>query len=175
VLEDDYPINIEGTAFRADGTLLLGLRFPVAADERPILVELDGIERLFEPGHRLPEVRGFWVVDAIVRDGDIAGVRDLATARVADGEELHLVTGNIDSRDKENVLIQDYPGGRNTVATHFRCTLPPDVDSGSLATEFVGEFPSLPQVGASRPPMTAVSSTSPTKTSVCTCGLPVFW
>ena len=65
VLEDDYPLNIEGTAFRADGTLLLGLRFPVATDGRPILVELEGIERLFEPGDRLPEVKGFWVVDAV--------------------------------------------------------------------------------------------------------------
>ena len=65
VLEDDYPLNIEGTAFRADGTLLLGLRFPVATDGRPILVEVEGIERLFEPGDRLPEVKGFWVVDAV--------------------------------------------------------------------------------------------------------------
>lgn len=59
MLEDDYPINIEGTTFRVDGTPLLGLRFPVAADGRPILVEFDGIERLFESGERLPVVRGF--------------------------------------------------------------------------------------------------------------------
>jgi hypothetical protein len=79
VLEGDYPNNIEGTAFRPDGTLLLGLRFPTTADGRPILIELEGVERLFEPGDRLPEVRGFWVVDAIGRNGKMAGVRDLAT------------------------------------------------------------------------------------------------
>ena len=146
VLEDDYPINIEGAAFRADGTLLLGLRFPVAADGRPILVELEGVERLFEPGDRLPEVRGFWVVDAVGRDGDMAGVRDLAIVGPADGEELHLVTGNVDSRDKPSVLVQDYPGGRHTVATHFRCVLSPDAHSGFLQATFVREFPSLPRV-----------------------------
>jgi hypothetical protein len=69
-------------------------------------------------------------------------VRDLATV----GDELHLVTGNIDSRDKESVLIQDYPGGRDTVATHFRSTLPPDEHSGSLEAEFVREFPALQRV-----------------------------
>jgi hypothetical protein len=150
VREDDYPINIEGAAFRADGTLLLGLRFPTTADGHPILIELEGIERLFEPGDELPEVRGFWTVDAVGQDGDIAGVRDLALLKAeeggAGGEELHLVTGNVDSRDKQSVLIQDYPGGQSTVATHFRCTLPSGKHSGSLAAEFVREFPSLPRV-----------------------------
>ena len=35
VREDDYPINIEGAAFRESGTLLLGLRFPVSAEVTP--------------------------------------------------------------------------------------------------------------------------------------------
>jgi hypothetical protein len=39
------------------------------------------------------------------------------------------VTGNVDSRDKDSVLIQDYPGGRCTVATHFRSVLPSDAHS----------------------------------------------
>ena len=143
VRDDDLPINFEGAAFRADGSLLLGLRFPVAADGRPILVELIGIERLFEPGGGMPEVEGFWVVDAVGRNGEIAGVRDLA---LTGDDELHLVTGNVDSRDKQSVLIQDYPGGRDTVATHFRCTLSPGEHSGFLEAEFVREFPDLPRV-----------------------------
>ena len=53
--EDDYPINMVGAGFRESGSLLLGLRFPVAADGWPILIELDGIGRLFEPGDGLPE------------------------------------------------------------------------------------------------------------------------
>src|SRR5918993_615327 len=146
VREDDYPIYIEGAGFRHSGTLLLGLRFPTTADGRPILVELEGIDRLFDPGDALPEVRGFWIVDAVGKNGDIAGVRDLALLHTEDGEELHLVTGNVDSRDKQSVLIQDYSGGRETVATHFRCDLPPDAHSGALRGEFVREFPSLPRV-----------------------------
>jgi hypothetical protein len=146
VREDDYPINIEGAAFREGGTLLLGLRFPVSADGHPVLAELEGIERLFEPGDELPEVLGFWVVDAVGREGDIAGVRDLALLDTAEGEELHLVTGNVDSRDKGSVLIRDYPGGRYTVATHFRAVLPSGAHSGSLDAEFVREFPDLPRV-----------------------------
>jgi hypothetical protein len=146
VREGDYPINVEGAAFRESGTLLLGLRFPVSADGRPVLVELEGIERLFEPGDELPEVRGFWVVDGVGREGDIAGVRDLALLATAEGEELHLVTGNVDSRDKGSVLIRDYPGGRHTIATHFRSFLPSDTHSGSLEAEFVREFPDLPRV-----------------------------
>src|ERR687889_968276 len=141
--DDDLPLNFEGAAFRADGSLLLGLRFPVATDGRPLLVELEGIERLFEPGSGMPEVEGFWVVDAVGRDGEVAGVRDLA---LIGDDELHLVTGNVDSRDKQSVLIQDYPGGRNTVATHFRCTLPSGEHSGSLEAESVREFPDLPRV-----------------------------
>jgi hypothetical protein len=146
VREDDYPINIEGAAFRESGRLLLGLRFPVSADGRPVLVEIEGIERLLEHGDALPEVVGFWVVDAVGREGEIAGVRDLALFGTAEGEELHLVTGNVDSRDKGSVLIRDYPGGHNTVATHFRSNLPPDAHSGSLDAEFVREFPDLPRV-----------------------------
>jgi hypothetical protein len=108
---DDYPINIEGAAFRDNGNLLLGLRFPTTAEGRPVLIGLEGIDRLFD--------------DAVGRDGGIAGVCNLAILETEDGEELHLVTGNMDSRDKQSVLVQDYPGGRETVATHFRCILPP--------------------------------------------------
>src|ERR671910_2093912 len=146
VREDDYPINVEGAAFRESGTLLLGLRFPVSSSGHPLLVELEGVERIFEPGDALPEVRGFWEAIAVGREGYIAGVRDLAILRTERGEELHLVTGNVDSRDKNSVLIQDYPGGHNTVSTHFRCTLPPDAHSGTLEGEFVREFPDLPRV-----------------------------
>jgi hypothetical protein len=145
VREGDYPINVEGAAFRADGTLLLGLRFPVSAEGLPILVGLEGLERLFGPGDGLPSVTGFWVVDAVGRGGTMAGVRDLALSGSGGGEELHLVTGNIDSRDKGSVLLQDYRGGEETVATHFRCALPGG-DPGSLAAEFVREFPALPRV-----------------------------
>jgi hypothetical protein len=139
VRHDDLPLNVEGAAFRDDGSLLLGLRFPTAADGRPLLVELDGIQRLFQPGGGAPEVRGFWVLDAVGRDGSMAGVRDLALH----GGELHVVTGNIDAREKGSVLLEDYPEGAHTMATHWRCRLPAGRRSGRLAAERVREFPEL--------------------------------
>jgi hypothetical protein len=50
VREADYRINIEGAAFRESGTLLLD--FPVSAGGRPVLVEIEGIERLFRARRR---------------------------------------------------------------------------------------------------------------------------
>jgi hypothetical protein len=146
VREEDYPLNIEGAAFRDNGNLLLGLRFPTTAEGLPILIELRGVDRLFGGDGTLPEVAGFWTADAVGRNGEIAGVRDLALLETENGEELHLVTGNVDSRDKQSVLVKDYPGGRETVATHFRCILPGDSHSGHLEAEFAREFPSLPRV-----------------------------
>ncbi|MGF1470687.1 MAG: hypothetical protein ACFB50_02975 [Rubrobacteraceae bacterium] len=142
VREDDVTINIEGTAFRDDGSLLVGLRYPLEAEGRPLLADIVGIERLFEPGDELPEVTGFTWVAAVGREGTVAGVRDLAIV----GDELHLVTGNIDSKQKNSVVLEDHPGGRDTVATHFRCALPEAGSSGLVEAEFVREFPSLPRV-----------------------------
>ena len=142
VHEDDVTINIEGTAFREDGSLLVGLRYPVEAEGRPILVDVFGIERLFERNAEWPEATGFTWAGAIGREGTVAGVRDLAIV----GDELHLVTGNIDSKQKGSVVLEDHPGGRDTVATHFVCKLPDPGSSGLLEAEFVREFPSLPRV-----------------------------
>jgi hypothetical protein len=138
----DLPVNVEGAAFRDDGSLLLGLRFPVTAAGWPVLVDLDSAERLFEPGGGLPEVRGFWVVDAVGRDGTMAGVRDLTVV----GDELHLVTGNLDAREKGSVLLEDYPEGATTMSTHWRCPLPSGARGGTLDAEPVREFPTLPRI-----------------------------
>ena len=144
VHEGDFTINIEGTAFRGDGSVLIGLRYPLEAEGQPILVDVAGVERLFESGGESPEpeVSGFWVVDAVGREGTLAGVRDLAIV----GDELHVVTGNIDSKQKNSVVLEDHPGGRDTVATHFCGALPEAGGSGSLEAEFVREFPSRPRV-----------------------------
>jgi hypothetical protein len=141
VHEGDVTINIEGAAFREDGSLLVGLRYPLEVEGCPILVDVEGIDRLFETGED-PTVTGFTWIDAVGRDGTVAGVRDLAIV----GEELHVVTGNIDSKQKGSVVLEDNPGGRDTVATHFRCELPEAGSSGFLEAEFVREFPNLPRV-----------------------------
>ncbi len=137
---DDVPINVEGAAFRSDGSLLLGLRYPVAADGRPLLVDLDEVDALFADG--TPTVRGFWRLGAIGRGGAMAGVRDLDL----DGDELHVVTGNIDAREKGSVLLADHPEGQETVSTHWRCRLPAGARDGDLDAERVREFPAFPRI-----------------------------
>ena len=138
----DYPLNIEGLAFRPNGSLLIGLRFPMSADGRPMMVEVEGIERFFEDGDGEPEVKGFWTLDAVGRGGEIAGVRDLTFV----GDELHAITGDVDSAKAGSLLLKDYPAGAGTVSTHWRFTLPEGQSSGELEATRVREFPGLPRV-----------------------------
>jgi hypothetical protein len=143
--EDDHPLNVEGAAFRPDGTLLLGLRFPTTADGKPLLVDIEGIERLFAGGE--PAVRGVWAVDAVGRGGQMAGFRDLTVVAGDHGTpRLHLVTGSIDAREKGSLLVQDYPEGAATVTTHWSCPLPEGGHGTTLTTTRVREFPALPRI-----------------------------
>jgi hypothetical protein len=54
-----------------------------------------------------------------------------------------VVTGNIDAREKGSVLLEDYPEGAHTMATHWRCRLPAGRRAGHLVAERVREFPDL--------------------------------
>jgi hypothetical protein len=139
VHDDDLPLNVEGAGFRPDGSLLLGLRFPVVNDGQPMLVELEGIERVFEPGDGLPKVRGVWVVDAVGQGGEMAGVRDLSVI----GGQVHLITGNVDGKDEESALIKDYNRGNDVETAHFRCTLPPETQPSTIEAACVRSFPGI--------------------------------
>jgi hypothetical protein len=140
VRPDDWTINVEGAEFARDGRLLLGLRFPVTEDGRPVIVEVDGCAGLFESPQQPPEVTALWEVDAVGRGGDLAGVRDLCLL----DDELHLVSGNLDSAGKGSVILDDYPGGLGTVNTHFVATL--GRGGGRLDARVVREFPDHPKI-----------------------------
>jgi hypothetical protein len=43
----DHPINVEGAAFTAAGTVLLGLRWPVSVAGEPLIVEVAGVPEMF--------------------------------------------------------------------------------------------------------------------------------
>lgn len=139
--DGDQPINVEGAEFLADGTAFLGLRWPVTADGRPLIVAVAGIPEWFGDGD-LPRVTAVHVVDAVGRNGTLAGVRDLAAA----GGRLHVVSGNIDSRDKGSVLLEDHPEGADTVNTHFSCALPPVDRDTRLDAGVEREFPDMPRI-----------------------------
>ena len=139
VLAGDYPINVEGADFTPEGLLLLGLRFPVSQQGHPLVVGLRDWEWLFSGG--LPDVTAIWQVDAVGRHGSLAGVRDLCTA----GEDLHLVTGDLDSAGKGSVIRSDYPEGTQTMSTHFVARLPAR-PGGPVPATAVKEFPDNPRI-----------------------------
>jgi hypothetical protein len=139
--EGDQPINVEGAEFLSDGTAFLGLRWPITADGRPLVVAVAGIPEWFRDGD-LPHVTAVHVVDAVGDGGRLAGVRDLALAT----GRMHVVTGNIDSRDKDSVLLEDHPDGAQTVNTHFSCPLPPTDRDTLVAAEVVRAFPNMPRI-----------------------------
>jgi hypothetical protein len=118
--EDDWPINIEGVAFRPSGALLLGLRYPVTRDGHPILVELDQIDKLFRDPPNEPAVQHLWVLDNVGSAKEPRGVRGLEWG----GGELHVITGSLDSDPEKSVLLHDHPEGERAQSRHHRLTLP---------------------------------------------------
>ncbi len=141
VLPHDWTVNIEGADFTSAGSLLLGLRFPTTADGRPLVVQLGRWEGLFDDPLTMPDVEAVWEVDAIGRHASLAGVRDL----YVQGDELHLVTGDLDSAGKGSVIREDYPGGTETVSTHFVATLEGSA-GGRVGARAVREFEDNPRI-----------------------------
>lgn len=140
VRDGDWTINIEGAEVTDDGLLLLGLRFPVAADGRPLVVVLDGWTGMWD-GSAWPEVVAVWPLSAVGREGSLAGVRDLCVL----GDQLHVITGNLDSAGKGSVILDDYPDGERTVNTHFSAPLRA-VRGGDGTCSAVREFPDHPRI-----------------------------
>ena len=141
VRPDDWTVNIEGAEFTPAGDLLLGLRFPVAADGSPLLVQVSGWTRLFDDPMGMPEVTGVWPLDAVGRSGSMAGIRDLCMV----DDELHVVTGDLDSAGKGSVIRQDFPGGNDTVSTHFAMRMPSS-EQPSPPARLINEFPDHPRI-----------------------------
>ena len=137
----DWTVNIEGAEFTPGGDMLLGLRFPVAADGRPLIVQVAGWPDLFDDPPRLPEVNDVWALDAVGRNGTMAGVRDLC---IADGD-LHVVTGDLDSAGKGSIIREDLPAGNQTVSTHFTMALP-SPEQPTPPARVVKEFPDNPRI-----------------------------
>jgi hypothetical protein len=111
----DRPINVEGATFLPSGRLLLGLRYPVSAQGQPLLVEIDGIDRVF--GGRS---KGDPAVVRVVRLENLgspdrpAGVRELDQM----GAEIHVVSGDLDSDADESQVIADHPEGVEATVVH---------------------------------------------------------
>ena len=141
VRQDDWTVNLEGAEFTPSGDMLLGLRFPVAADGRPLVVELAQWAGLFDQPLQLPEVTAVRALPAVGRNGSMAGVRDLCVV----GDTLHVVTGDLDSAGKGSVIREDLPAGNETVSTHFAMDLP-SAEEPSPHARVIKEFPDHPRI-----------------------------
>lgn len=141
VRKGDWTVNIEGADFTSGGDLLLGLRFPIAADGMPLVVQLSNWQGLFAQPLELPTPTAVWQVDAIGKNGSLAGVRDLCVVE----DTLHLVTGDLDSAGKGSIIREEYDGGTSTMSTHFTTPLK-GRDGGRLGATFVREFPDQPRI-----------------------------
>ncbi len=137
----DWTVNIEGADFTDAGALLLGLRFPVGADGSALIVQLTDWDAMFDQPWQLPTVEAIWQVDAVGRNGTLAGVRDLCTF----GDTLHVVTGDLDSAGKGSIIRDSYDGGTSTVSTHFSTKLS-GAGGGRVDAQFVREFADNPRI-----------------------------
>jgi hypothetical protein len=116
----DQPINVEAMEFTADGSLLLGLRYPVTEDGHPLIVEILRPETLFEDPDALPEAGRVWWLENVGEASAPAGFRALDTR---DGHAFDAVIGDLDAANKSATVLEDHPEGGKAASEHMRFTL----------------------------------------------------
>ena len=134
----DVPINVEGAAFDDRGALLLGLRYPVTAEGHPLVVELAGIERMFEDRRTAPVARRVWMLENVGTPEEPAGIRALHRR----GRELHAIAGSLDSASakKTSALLDVHPEAGSASCAHYRVKLPRPKDGGPVDAELIQSF-----------------------------------
>jgi hypothetical protein len=141
---DDLPMNVEAAAFTPAGTLLLGLRFPVTEKGEPIIVELAGVEGMFDDDpRRWPQVVRAYALTGVTPVGTLTGCRALSAR--GDGS-YDAVIGSIDALGKGSVLLDDHPHGGEVSCRHVRFRLPPETGSPVIAAELVADLAPLHNV-----------------------------
>jgi hypothetical protein len=133
---DDAPINIEGATFGEDGSLILGLRYPVTREGHPILVELAGVQRMFEDRRAAPVARRFWVLENVGGAEEPAGIRALHR----EGRRVHAIVGSLDATDKGSTLLEDIPEGGLAACSHQAFRLTGTGGVTNLRAEHVQDF-----------------------------------
>ncbi|WP_120316917.1 hypothetical protein [Catellatospora citrea] len=136
----DHPVNIEGAAFTARGTLLAGLRWPVTALGEPILVELTGVPGLFSGAETLG-VAGVYALTGI-GPGPL-GVRALAAR---DDGAFDVVVGSIDALDKGSILLEQHPDARDATCRHLRFELPDGTGPALVSPALIADLAPLHHV-----------------------------
>jgi hypothetical protein len=134
---DDHPINVEGMEFRADGRMLIGLRYPVTAAGEPILVELDEPGALFDDPDRPPVCSRVWVLDGCGSATAPAGIRALFSRG---DDRFDAIVGDLDAAGKGATVLADHPQGGAARSRHVRFALPLTAGGGTVGTELKHDF-----------------------------------
>jgi len=137
VTSADHPINVEAAEFRADGRLVIGLRYPVTADGHPILVELADVDALFEEPDAIPSCGSVWVLADVGNPEAPAGFRALDSAG---DDRFDAVVGDLDAAGKSATVLEDHPEGGNATSQHVRFSLPLTAAGGDVSSELVHDF-----------------------------------
>jgi hypothetical protein len=138
--DEDHSINVEAATFLPHGRLLLGLRYPCTADGHPLVVEIDGIDRLFAKKSRrrrlgAPEVTRVAYLGNVGSRERPTGIRDLAQ----EGTLIHAITGDLDSDAEDSDILADHPEGAREVSCHHTFRLPRSTDL-ALEADLVRQF-----------------------------------
>ncbi len=133
----DYPVNIEAAEFTAEGTLLLGLRYPVTADGHPIIVELENVDELFADPDAVPRCGRAWVLSDAGSPEAPVGFRALDTR---DGREYDAIVGDLDAIGKNATVLADHPEGAVAESEHIRFTLDEDGPANTKVMHHFGDI-----------------------------------
>lgn len=129
----DRPINVEGCTFLPGGRLLIGLRYPVTAKGQPIVVEVDGIDRVFGWKGGGPEVVNVVVLSNVGSGRRPRGVRELSS----DGWRVHVITGSLDRDPESSLILKDHPEGDDASSEHQTFAYPVEDRRGRNGTASV--------------------------------------
>jgi hypothetical protein len=138
----DWPLNIEGTAFRAGGTLLVGLRFPVTAQGNPILVELPDPEALFRQDDPPPATGAVWWLET----GAAATPTGVRALHHSGADRFQVVVGSLDADGKDSVVLDAHPEGADSPSAHWTFTLPALASGGPVTARLVHDLHGLSRV-----------------------------
>jgi hypothetical protein len=143
VRSSDHPINVEGVEFRGNGNLLLGLRYPATAEGAPLLVEMEGVERLFEDAGSPPRCTAVWWLEGVGNPEQPVGIRAVCSDGV---DRFHAIVGNLESTGKSSAILADHPEGTRAPSTHVRFSLPAAASGGAVMAEVVRRFDDVRRV-----------------------------
>jgi hypothetical protein len=139
----DHPINIEGADFRADGRLLLGLRYPVTAEGHPILVELSDPAAMLADPDATPRTGHAWALEDVGSPEAPSGIRAL---HAEGNDRFDAIAGDLDAAKKGATILADHPEGAVAQSVHVRFDLPLTAAGGSLTSRRLHEFGELRRI-----------------------------